>query len=506
MRLSRISVTLLVLLGLAGCVARVTIPRNAVVPASRHGLSIWTEISDFEHETLLESANSREPETLLKLALVLSGLREKHQAKALLDRYATFLASVTPMVMAQRNLRQRGRVLFREFHLRLLRSPGKGSFLTNYQWDQTRLDKLLLTGKFNCVSSAVMYGILARQFGFQVKGVIMPRHAFVQLGHPSLPGWIEVETTARSGYAQAHNRKYFETQEQQWAQARDLKPSTYQEYLNREIVPLKKLVLTLANLQHTAPSRMAAADRDRLHEMAGILDPAMPAQRRRLVTWYNSFIPLQKGPDRAQARSFFKVIGHDMLKTVSRNAGDARCRRMGAWLLAFWAAVELEHGRNDAAAHYLKQAMALASFPGGDKAKHVAHWKYHIQKKLNELLAIKKYQEADRLLERSWRGYLGESFRRTQKAVIYSQYGNSYFRLKQWQQAINAYAQCHNYHHVCRNNLESSYYNWAVAHIGRKNWRAAAGVLQHCRTRLPSGARCVSLLNQLIKKGFINGP
>ncbi len=70
--------------------------------------------------------------------------------------------------------------------------------LTQYSEPQTRVDTLLRTGQFNCVSSAVVYMILGRAVGLKVEGVYTPDHAFctVQARGRS----VDVETTNRYGF------------------------------------------------------------------------------------------------------------------------------------------------------------------------------------------------------------------------------------------------------------------------------------------------------------------
>lgn len=71
-------------------------------------------------------------------------------------------------------------------------------FLRAYSERQTRLDVLLRTGYYNCVSSAVLYAILGRSVGLDVQGVATRDHAFcfLRLGDTS----FDVETTSPFGF------------------------------------------------------------------------------------------------------------------------------------------------------------------------------------------------------------------------------------------------------------------------------------------------------------------
>ncbi len=74
-----------------------------------------------------------------------------------------------------------------------------------YDERQTRLDVLLATGRFNCVSSAVLYGLLARSLGLEFRAVQTPDHAFIRVLRTK--GW-DVETTNPYGFDPGSRREF----------------------------------------------------------------------------------------------------------------------------------------------------------------------------------------------------------------------------------------------------------------------------------------------------------
>jgi tetratricopeptide (TPR) repeat protein len=78
--------------------------------------------------------------------------------------------------------------------------------LKSYSLYQTRLDTLLSNGRYNCVSSAVLYVILCKSAGINTSGVMTKDHAFV-IVHISGQD-IDVETTNPYGFDPG-NRKEF---------------------------------------------------------------------------------------------------------------------------------------------------------------------------------------------------------------------------------------------------------------------------------------------------------
>ncbi len=72
--------------------------------------------------------------------------------------------------------------------------------LVRYSENQTRLDTLLDTGVYNCVSSAVYYMIFCRALGIEVKGIHAADHAFCSVTVPGQEISVDVETTNKWGY------------------------------------------------------------------------------------------------------------------------------------------------------------------------------------------------------------------------------------------------------------------------------------------------------------------
>jgi hypothetical protein len=96
--------------------------------------------------------------------------------------------------------RERGEYLLGWMHRR---------FLKSYSLQQTRLDTLLTGGRYNCVSSAVLYLVLGTAAGLEIRGVMTKDHAFAALRAGD--EWIDVETTNPYGFDPG-NRKEFQDQ------------------------------------------------------------------------------------------------------------------------------------------------------------------------------------------------------------------------------------------------------------------------------------------------------
>jgi tetratricopeptide (TPR) repeat protein len=79
-------------------------------------------------------------------------------------------------------------------------------FLRNYSALQTRLDEVFVSGRYNCVSSAVFYTILASSIGLEVQGVMTRDHAFVTVNAGG--ELIDVETTNPYGFNPGSRRDF----------------------------------------------------------------------------------------------------------------------------------------------------------------------------------------------------------------------------------------------------------------------------------------------------------
>jgi tetratricopeptide (TPR) repeat protein len=79
-------------------------------------------------------------------------------------------------------------------------------FLKAYSEHQTRLDEIFRTGRYNCVSSAVLYAIFAAAAGLDVRGVMTKDHAFIMVNTGTER--IDVETTNPIGFDPGNRREF----------------------------------------------------------------------------------------------------------------------------------------------------------------------------------------------------------------------------------------------------------------------------------------------------------
>ena len=159
----------------------------------------------------------------------------------------------------------------------------------SYRIEQSQLTKIFQTKYFNCISSSMLYILLAKKAGMHTQGVVLPSHAFVQLEFPD-GQVVEVETTSLQGYDLIHDSEFYISSARSWYSDRVLEDPTYADYLARQIVSPYQLGLQNMSHQHTNEDRMPYADRMRLAELRAIQLPQdVKAQKHRLYYYQREF-------------------------------------------------------------------------------------------------------------------------------------------------------------------------------------------------------------------------
>ncbi len=103
----------------------------------------------------------------------------------------------------------------REIGKRLLAFLHRGPMSAGYTSHQADLTLLLDTGHFNCVSSAMMYAILADRLGLEFEAVEVPEHVFLTVYDGKK--WVDVEPTNAKGFDRALDRPSLEKLREKYA-------------------------------------------------------------------------------------------------------------------------------------------------------------------------------------------------------------------------------------------------------------------------------------------------
>ncbi len=136
---------------------------------------------------------------LMEASLVASGLQGNN-----LNTYKLkfnllikqFKENELPKLMHQ-GKRERGEAVLTWMHTHLLHQ---------YQFEQTFMNVLIDRGTFNCVSSSILYIILARESGLDTEGIETHDHVFCRV--KTGQSWIDVETTSPYGFNPGEKKKF----------------------------------------------------------------------------------------------------------------------------------------------------------------------------------------------------------------------------------------------------------------------------------------------------------
>lgn len=348
-------------------------------------------------EAITASLAQEPPESadhLFDLALFASGNRRNvDDYNRYRKRLARFLQRVTPQLNRARNDRIKGAVLFKAMRREFLKSsPGKP--LSGYDEDQSRLTELLDTGRYNCLSSALLYMILAQKAGLKAYGVLLPSHVFVQL---NLPGGkvVEVETTNGAGYGIHHTRAFYKQEGRRWADRRGVTAITYRDYLNRTLLTPAQLVGLAMNAQHTSDKRMNDEDRARLHETWGAMDPGRKkAQEARLGVYIKKFQRLHKEKNYSAARTLFEAV-LPVFETVRKTwPEEEEVRRLAAWGRFSYALSLVKTGTKEGGLKWVRRSLAIIPDPAGEDKSLLRNNLTLIQGRTKELAQEKRFDQA----------------------------------------------------------------------------------------------------------------
>jgi len=154
-------------------------------------VSLYSEVRIVPNDAMLAIGAMSEPlslEALIRAAFLASGA-DDNEFDNNVERVLEIIDSLAPL--ASLDIASRGEAVLEWMHENLL---------TRYMELQTSLRVLLEKGTYNCVSSAVLYMLLARGIGIPVYGVLTEDHAFCHIPAVGESDGIDVETTTKHGF------------------------------------------------------------------------------------------------------------------------------------------------------------------------------------------------------------------------------------------------------------------------------------------------------------------
>ena len=422
-------------------------------PAERPGsgnaaLHTWWPLTPPEADALegVAAARRGDAHALLALGLVASGDHRDAASHAdFTARVDRFVAEVRPKILAAADDWHRGYELNRAMHQQLFK--GEGTELGGYELEQARLTDVFTTGHYNCLSSAVLYVVLARGFGLPVRAAFVPSHVFVEMG---LPGGkvIEIETTSATGFDWIHDARFYEKESASWSGSRGRRPRTRGGYHPRHIIAPDQLMALAMRDARSGEDK----DRPRLAEVAALVDPEdVEGERERLRVTVNEAIELDKANAWRTMARFFDVVS-PAIDEVGARTHDAKTAERASWASWYHANALLIVGRADEAMTRMKNGYAHVDPTWPDAETLRQNYVAVLDTRLGALVSAKDYGKAIALYAEN-----REACRADQ---------------------------------TCTSNMGVAYLNQAGDAQNAGDWPAARSALQACRAELPDDGRC----------------
>jgi hypothetical protein len=419
------------------------------------GLGTWFPLTPPERAALVDLPKARagDARALLALAIVASaGPRDAATYAAIQQRVDRFVADVRPVIAAAGDDWHRGYELHRAMHRTFFNS---GRELGGYQANQSRLTTVFSEGRYNCLSSAALFVVLARAFGMPVRAAAVPTHVFVEMGAPG-GKIIEIETTSPTGFDLVHDARFYKEEEARWSSSRGLRPVTFEEYQRRNIIEPHRL---MAHAMMNAHPGESAQDRARMTELAALVDgDDVELQQNRVAIYINEANDLLEAKAfRTMAKLFDTVT--PAIRDIAGRFRDGKTLQLVSWAGWYHSHALLIVGRQAEATAVISDGLDRLdpSWPEADTLK--TNYVSELNNRLIELIEKKDAQGALELFGRH-------------KAACLS-------------------------NEICAGNVGIVYGNWSIDYENAGDWPSARRVLQECVTELPNEARCKTALADL---------
>jgi tetratricopeptide (TPR) repeat protein len=296
--------------------------------------------------------------------------------------------------------------------------------------------------------------------------VILPSHSFVQLT-TSDRQTVDIETTSETGYGLHHSQQFYSDNALLWSQYRNLPPSSYKDYLSRNIVSIFQIITENMNNQHTSIEQMSEMDRNRLYEARAWLLPDNPeAQLARLTVFNNELIRLKEKQEDKKTLTLIKIAEH-VIETY------------------YLSAIKNNNELSD-------DTYQMISFIYTRKAELALNNKDYAG-------AVKSYNEAIK-----WtRSASDQQMIQNNIAISWLNQGNTFFNKKDYASAIQFYKRAYSKNiskdlkQKIDGNIGSSYWNMSVPYLNKGDSYTAYEVLSECLSKYPDVQQCRNKLKTI---------
>lgn len=471
---------------------------------------IWSPLSFFERQTISErfDAQAGDPDALLALYVLASGRYEQRDYEQMKKAIDGFIGKVRESTDKLLDPWQQGELLNGAMHHHffgsshsLKKDDDEPPLAGKYDADQSALAPIFISQQFNCISSSMLYAVLARKLGFDGKGVMLPSHAFIEL---YLDDKIaEVETTSPKGFDQHHDEAFYQRAEE-WFTPRGISPSTYADYLKRERIPFWQLATRNMLHQHTHPHRMNAVDRGRLAEISALLDPDYePAQQNRMHYISSEAGQLAEAHQWLDVQRLIERVLPTLIIDAAKFPNNDGLQHNLFWLHLMRIDAAANLGQSDAFISAIEAAWPLSITE--ERALQIKGRALEGSKLLLTKLAEREQFDQGPSLLAALESYLyGDSVFNQNAQWFYNVWARTYWQSKAWPDVIATIEDYLASPYLAEDtssseqNLASAYFNWVLSEIKAKRLDSASAIALQC-TALHSETTCQKATDILLK-------
>jgi hypothetical protein len=454
-------------------------------------LPFWWPLTGAEAAALKGAGRARkgDPEALLSLAIFASGNRRDAADYARYqERVRRFVAEVRPGIERARDAWHRGDELHRAMHRAFF--PHEKEELGGYRLDQGRLTGIFDDGHYNCMSSTLLYLVLAREFDLKVQGALMPAHAFVELDAGGK--LVAVETTSSTGFDQVHDARFYRVQAAGWSSKLGPRPATLEDYEKRTVMAPYLLVAKSMLDEHTV-AKLDPVDVHRLREAKGFVAPDdEEALRGRLIDYNNEAIELREQKAEPTVVRMFECVWPAVSAARPRDAATAQTV---GWLRYAYASALHAVGRDGDSMRVVEDAVVAIDDAWEDAPALRRNLAWLVSERIEQPLSNEQIAEALQIA-----GQLGDACKADGDCSqnVFAGVMNSsrdLFRQKKWAADLERLASAAPWatnekrQEDLRENQKAVFQSWAIEHQNAGDWPGARKVLEDCEAKVPGLCR-----------------
>lgn len=473
-------------------------PSATLANRADHGTTpypIWSELTYFERAALgdLHKARSNDPDALLALYLVASGVRSYDDYETVKSRIRQFVKDMRGQIIETDNQWLTGQLLNQRMHQAFFLKESREGAPNGYAIEQSRLMGIFETGEFNCISASLLYAVLVRHFGLELQGVMLPSHAFIQLNLED-GRQIDVETTSPAGYDQVHDVAFYERNNNDWFASRGLQPATFADYLKRERIDLTLLGARNMLNQHTTSSRMDEKDGSRLAEISAFIDPSNTmAQEKRLYFYNREIHALVVDQDWKTLKRLFDTTYNNVMADSRRHAQAEGLQYALQMYLSGAMLTYAQLGETEQTLAIMGELLSrgLAGARAPDSKQDVELRVTNAVSVLMSKLAERRQFDEGLLVLTLVEGHLSDPKAWPDMVSwFYLRWAEYQWNQKNWEQVVAILAEYFGQHGGVasatehpREVLGSAYHNWVLELVEARDWEQAKTISNECRSQ-----------------------